>query len=274
MLDINKLREEFTGPHYLLKTVDKKMLFLRQYKPISESNIAILILHGITGYSGPYTEVMGEPLAKAGFDVFGLDLRGHGLSDGNRGDCPSRKLLLSDIEKVISFLKEKYLKLIIMGHSLGVVTAGIALQQHQKQIDGLVLLSAARETRPGVYKKTPFGKKMKILFSGIFKPSKQVIEYYREGMSGLDDPLFNFKYTPRFLIALNPKKLMFPDLEIPVLLGLGDEDELFTVDAAKELFEEINSPNKEFIVFKGAKHAEFPEDTGDQLVAWIKKNFN
>ena len=273
MLDIKKLREKFTGPHYLLKTIDNKTLFLRQYEPINESNTAVLIFHGVTAYSGPYTKVIGEPIAKAGFAVFGLDLRGHGLSDGNRGDYPSRKLLLADIEKVISFLKEKYLKLIIMGHSLGVVTAGIALEQNQEKIDGLALLSAARKTRPGVYRKTRFGKKMKILFSGIFKPSKQVMEYYREGMLGLDDPLFNFKYTPRFFITLNPKKLKFPDLEIPVLLALGDEDELFAIDAAKELFEEIKSPNKEFIVFKGAKHAEFPDNSAKDIISWLNANF-
>ena len=85
--------------------------------------------------------------------------------------------------------------------------------------------------------------------------------------------LFNFKYTPRFFITLNPTKLKFPDLDIPVLLGLGDEDELFLIDAAKELFEEIKTPNKEFIVFKGAKHAEFPDSSAKDIISWLNANF-
>ena len=274
VLDIIKKREEFTDPHHLLKTSDGQILFIREWKPPSPSNIAILIFHGITAYSGPYGEIVSQPLAKAGYNVFGLDLRGHGLSDGIRGDYPSKERLLKDLEETIFFVKEKIPTMILLGHSLGVVTAGIALNHYSKQIDGLILLSAARTMREGIYQKPSFAAKLKILFSSIFSPSKPVIKYYRDGITGLDDPLRNFTYTLRFMRILSAKDLVFPEsVNIPVLVGVGDQDELFEVEAARALLDEINSKNKKFLILKGAKHAEMPEGVFDELIEWLDSNF-
>ncbi|GAH58853.1 unnamed protein product, partial [marine sediment metagenome] len=95
-IQVSKLREDFTDKHYLITTSDNIILFLRAWEPPKKSNKAILILHGIAAYSGPY-EIMGKNLSKLDYTVFGLDLRGHGLSDGKRGDYPSRKRLIMDL---------------------------------------------------------------------------------------------------------------------------------------------------------------------------------
>jgi len=274
-LDINikKLREEFNKSHHIINTSDGVNLFLRAWVPTEKSNIAILIFHGITAYSGPY-EMIGPQLSKIGYSVYGLDLRGHGLSDGIRGDYPSKERLVLDLGETIQFLKSKHDSLILFGHSLGVITAIIALNNFQADVDGVILLSAAREVRPGVYPKMSFAKKLKILFSSLIKPSKPIVSYQREGMLGLDDPLFNFKYTLRFMKIFSADKLIFPsELKIPVILGVGENDELFSVDAARSLFEEIPSNNKKFIILPGAKHAVFPEGAFNELTDWLTSNF-
>ena len=48
-------------------------------------------------------------------------------------------------------------------------------------------------------------------------------------------------------------------LNIPIFMAVGDQDELFEIDAVKELFDEVPGNNKEFHIIKGAKHAQFPE---------------
>ncbi len=272
-INIKKLREEFNKSHHIINTSDGVNLFLRAWVPTEKSNIAILIFHGITAYSGPY-EMIGPQLSKIGYSVYGLDLRGHGLSDGIRGDYPSKERLVLDLGETIQFLKSKHDSLILFGHSLGVITAIIALNNFQADVDGVILLSAAREVRPGVYPKMSFAKKLKILFSSLIKPSKPIVSYQREGMLGLDDPLFNFKYTLRFMKIFSADKLIFPsELKIPVILGVGENDELFSVDAARSLFEEIPSNNKKFIILPGAKHAVFPEGAFNELTDWLTSNF-
>ena len=271
--EIKALRAEFKDSHEIIKTPDGLELFLRTWLPAKHSNVGILIFHGITAYSKPY-EMIGKPFSRNGYAVYGFDLRGHGLSDGNRGDYPSMERLVTDLGQAIQLVKSKHEKLIVLGHSLGVVTSLIASNNYLNQIDGLILLSAARETRPGVYRKMSFGKKLSILFSSLIKPSKPAISYYRDGMLGLDDPLFNFKYTLRFMKIFNVGKSKFsPDIRIPVIVGVGDRDELFTVEAARSLFDEIPSERKEFIIMKGAQHAIFPEGAFNGLIKWLNVNF-
>jgi pimeloyl-ACP methyl ester carboxylesterase len=273
-LNVSKLREEFKDPHYLINPDDNTTLFLRAWEPSSNlKNIAILIFHGITAYSGPY-ELIAKPLSNSGYSVFGLDLRGHGLSDGNRGDYPNRECLIKDLCTTISFLKNKFPTLTLLGHSLGVMSSIVAVNNCIENIDGLILLSAGREARPGVYTPLSILDKLKIVFSSLISPSKPVISYYREGMTGLDDPLYNFKYTLRFMRIFNPKKLEIPEkLDIPVIVGVGDQDEIFTVESAKNLLNEIQGDNKEFFVMKNGKHAEFPKDSFKPLISWLEKNF-
>jgi len=272
-IDVLKLRESFKEPYEIISTSDGKTLFLREWPPSETSSTAILIFHGITAYSAPY-QMIGEALSKIGYAVYGLDLRGHGLSEGIRGDYPSKERLIKDLGETISFLKEKHANLIILGHSLGVLTALIASNFYLDQINGLILLSAARTARPGIYKKISILKKLKILFSSIIKPEKPVISYYREGMTGLENPLFNFNYTLRFMKIFSATKLRFPEqLNIPTILGVGENDEIFTVDSARSLFDEIPSDNKKFIILPGAKHAEFPESSWKELITWLISNF-
>lgn len=275
-IQVSKLREDFTDKHYLISTSDNLILFLRAWEPPKKSNKAILILHGITAYSGPY-DMMGKPLSMLGFSVFGLDLRGHGLSDGKRGDYPSRKRLIMDLTETIDFLKQKFSILILLGHSLGVLSAFIALNYCLEDINGLILMSAGTEKRPGVYTPLSTKEKLKILFSSIFSPSKPVISYKRDGMIGLDDPLFNFKYTLRFMKIFkifDVKSLKTTEkLKIPIILGVGDQDQIFTVESAQKLFDEIPGDNKKFFVISGGTHTDFPEEGFVPLINWLEETF-
>ncbi|TFG25763.1 MAG: alpha/beta hydrolase, partial [Promethearchaeota archaeon] len=123
--EIRALRSEFKGSHEIINTSDGIELFLRTWLPIKHSNVGILLFHGITAYSKPY-EIIGVPFSKNGYAVYGLDIRGHGLSDGIRGDYPSMERLVADLGHAIQLVKSKHDKLVILGHSLGVVTALIA----------------------------------------------------------------------------------------------------------------------------------------------------
>jgi len=271
---VTKLRNEFDRPYYLISTSDDKILFLRAWKPLTTpKKEAILVFHGITAYSGPY-EVLAEPLSQKGYSVFGLDLRGHGLSDGIRGDYPSKERLIKDLCETIAFVKQKAPHVILLGHSLGVLSSLIATNHCLEDINGLILLSAARTFRPGVYPKISILTKLKILIYSILFPSKPVITYYREGMMGSDDPLFNFKYTFRFMKIFRAEDLKIPErLNFPIFVGLGEHDELFTIEAGRELYDEIPSEKKEFFIIPGAKHADFPEGSLDRLVKWLHEKF-
>jgi acylglycerol lipase len=289
--DVGKLRDEFKGPHELVRTSDGKTIFLRHWVGDSGTDLAIVVFHGITTYSGPYGKLLAEELARAGFDVFGMDLRGHGRSDGIRGDYPSGERLSKDICETIAFLKGRFSKVVVLGHSLGVLSAVIAVNSCAGNVDGLILLSFGRKVRPGAFVKPPASVALKTLLGVTLFPGSPLIEYNRRGMTGREDPLYNFHYTARFYAAVygrsarsvvrmlgrneldSPNLVVSGRLDIPVLVGVGDQDEIFPVDSVRAFFDGIECGRKEFIVIPGGRHAAFPEGSWAQQMAWLRRSF-
>lgn len=272
------MRQKFEGPHHLIKTSDGETLFLRRWNPDSidpaKKELAVLILHGVTAHSGAY-DMAGVPISKGGYTTFGLDYRGHGLSSGNRADYPDKERLMDDLKEAVRYVKNLgFPKVVILGHSLGVATAIYVTQGIPDEISGLVLLSGAYEGKKGVRKGPTLFQQAKIISSAVFRPSFQVVEYYRKGMTGEDDPLFNFRYTLRFLTMLDVKTLILPkQLDIPVLVGTGDKDELFEVGKVKELYDLVPGNKKEFVVLKDTYHARFPVESWERVVVWLDKTY-
>jgi acylglycerol lipase len=271
-------RAHFKGPHAEFKTTDGATLFLRRWNPDSialhKKDIAVLIFHGITGHSGFYF-IAGEPLSAAGYTTFGLDYRGHGLSDGNRGDSPGKDRWIADLAESITYVKSLgFSRVIILGHSLGVAAAICAANAAPREVSGVVLLSGAYEGKKGVTTPPTLFETTRLLASSVFRPSYQAFEYYRKGMVMANDSLFNYRYTPRFLMMLDVKKLRLQNpKDVPVLVGVGDRDELFDVDKVRELYDLIPGSHKEFLVMKNTTHAKIPRESWEEVVTWLDRNF-
>ena len=75
-------------------------------------------------------------------------------------------------------------------------------------------------------------------------------------------------------MMLDVKKLRLPEgLNIPVLVGVGDKDELFEIDKVKELYDLTPSTKKEFFIMQNATHAKIPVESWDEIVVWLDKTF-
>jgi acylglycerol lipase len=288
-LDVPKLRAEYKGPHELVRTSDGSTLFVRRWKAGSAPTVSVLILHGITGYSGPYGPWIAEQLAEAGFDVFGLDLRGHGLSDGKRGDYPSKERFEKDLAETLAQIKPMSRKLVVMGHSLGALAAVVATKNNPQAVDGLVLVSAAKRIRVGAYPRPKAGAMLRTLVGVAILRGTPLIEYRREGQVGLDDPLFNFRYSARFYSVLygagalkvmrmlregyidSPNATFNAKLRIPLFVAVGENDELFAAEGVKEFCDGIDCDDKEFHVIPGARHAVWPKGSFAPLIQWLGK---
>ncbi len=274
-----RLRKDFKGPHDIFTTTDGETLFLRRWNPDSinpaKKDIAVLIFHGITAYSGAY-DMAGKTLAAGGYTTFGLDYRGHGLSGGNRADSPNRERYTADLVESIKYIKGLgFPKVIVMGHSLGVVSAIVTANAVPTELAGLILLSAAYERKKEAEVVQPsFMQKARIFASSVLRPSHQAVEYYREGMVVSKDPLYNYSYTLRFVTMIPVKDLKIQkDMHIPIMVGIGDKDELFTVEKARELYELIPGNQKEFVVLKDMYHAKIPVESWQECVKWLDKTY-
>jgi acylglycerol lipase len=273
----SQLRKSYSGPHHLITTTDGETLFLRRWDPDTltpeKKDFAVLILHGITAHSGAY-DMGGKPLSAGGYTTFGLDYRGHGMSGGNRGDSPGFERWVADFTETVSFIRALgFPKVVLLGHSLGVASAMCTANTIPKELAGVILLSGAYE---GKIKSPPpsFIEMSRLISSAVFRPSHQAVEYYREGMTVTDDQLFNFRYTVRFLTMLDVKKLRIDDaVDAQILVGTGDQDELFEVDKVREFYNLIPGDKKEFFVMANTTHAKIPIESWQQIVTWLDKTF-
>ena len=59
----------------------------------------------------------------------------------------------------------------------------------------------------------------------------------------------------------------------PVFVGVGENDELFSESATRELFDEMPSEIKEFAILPGAKHAYFEDNSFHPLFSWVSLTF-
>jgi len=62
-------------------------------------------------------------------------------------------------------------------------------------------------------------------------------------------------------------------LQVPLFVAVGEKDELFTAEAAKEFCDGIDCDDKEFHVMPGARHAVWPQGAFNPLVDWLEKKF-
>jgi alpha-beta hydrolase superfamily lysophospholipase len=277
--EATRQRLEYSGEHNIFTTSDEETLFIRRWNPdtvaAGKEDIAILLYHGVTAHSGAY-EMAGVPVSEAGYNVFGLDYRGHGLSGGNRGDTPGKERWIADLAESVKFVKSLgYKRVIVMGHSMGMAAAICAADAVPEEIAGVILLSGAYESKTGdSVDKLSFFQKARIFSSAIFRPSHPVVEYYRDDMLGLNDPLFSYKYTVRFLTMLDVKQLRLPaTMDVPVLVAVGDQDEMFEVEKVREFFDQVPQTNKEFLVWKGATHDKISREQWEQIVDWLDRKF-
>ena len=111
---------------------------------VVEDPIAMVaIIHGFGEHIGRYTHVMDE-LASHKISSYGIDLRGHGLSDGKKGHAPSYELLMDDIEELLKMCRGQNteIPLFLYGHSMGGnLVANFVLQRPVNELQGFVLSS-------------------------------------------------------------------------------------------------------------------------------------
>ncbi len=110
----------------------------------------VLLVHGLGEHAGRYDHVA-QQLNGWGFAVRGFDLYGHGESGGVRGGLPSDNRLLDDLADIYDSTK-KYMPtgcpLILLGHSMGGLVAGLFTARNLRPVDALVMSSPSLD--PGL----------------------------------------------------------------------------------------------------------------------------
>ncbi len=265
----------------MLTMADKSKIFLRSWQ--TDSNDVLLILHGLGGHGGWYID-MGNELAKRGLNIYTVDHRGFGRSEGLAGHIDSYHLYVEDTVSVIAEIRKLHPqgRIYLLGHSMGgIFTAHIAAK-HSSLLAGVLFLNPwiADSSR------LPAVTTLRILFGGMFK-SRRVwqVSGGPEGMTTnpeavqmlQEDTFWNRTQTASFLIQILQMRQavmrLAKDITLPVLVMQAEEDKSVLATATRKFYDAVASSNKTWKSYPGYCHdSEFEDDRSlmdDDIVNWI-----
>ena len=250
--------------------------------PGTDIRAMVILVHGLGDHTGRFTSWV-DKFSEEGIGVTGLDLPGHGKSDGRRGVIRN----YNQTDEMLDLLLKEYVKtfpgvpVFIYGHSLG---GGIVLKYilgRNPEISGAIITSPWLRLpfEPGKYK-VMLAKVMSVIFPGFVQPSglitdhisrdKDIVEAYRM------DPLVHDKISAGlFASAVSAASYISNNirlLKVPVLLMHGSDDLITSPDASIELASE--SDLIDLKIWDGGYHElhnePFREDVFVYIINWIR----
>lgn len=269
---------------------DLTRLAYREILPTSFSTMLVFI-HGTAAQSKLYLP-LADTLRHYGIATALLDLRGHGLSEGIRGDAKNTTALARDLKLFLDTLRAKYpgKKIVLGGHSLG---AGACLKY-----------LAFFYERKSLYRPPD----ALVLMSGGFYPNPNRVRASRsqQGAFARINPLQSFLLIPDILLDLHPKafEILLPDdslvreavskqlltthyaltfflaafpidvieayqqVKFPTLLVIGKDDELLHIADAEYTLSRLPVKEKSLIV-SDANHINVIWRSAPAIATWI-----
>jgi alpha-beta hydrolase superfamily lysophospholipase len=135
--------------HGRLMSRDDHFIVWQSWLPGPLPRAALVFVHGLAEHIGRY----GYPIqhfTRLGFACYGLDLRGHGQSDGIRVHVQSFDDYDADVAVVLREVRERHpgLPTVLIGHSMGGLVALRYALNHPDELQALIVSSPALGAHP------------------------------------------------------------------------------------------------------------------------------
>ena len=239
------------------------------YRFAKQSNNTIILIHGVGSNAYMYNKTAGLLQEATQAEVYAIDLRGHGQSEGNSGDVDYINQYVDDLADIIKAIRKEKPKgkIIIAGHSMG---GGIALryamEKQYEQPDGFLLFAPLIGHNSPAFLQTQANENiteepfMKIHIERIIGLT-MLNEIENHDYDSLPVLFFNLpKTVPLRKYSHRANKSMTPDdyvaglkaVDKPLLVLMGSEDEAFSPVATKEAI--LKNSNGAFHMIDKASH--------------------
>ncbi|MFT4711219.1 MAG: acylglycerol lipase [Bacteroidia bacterium] len=241
---------------------------------------AAIVVHDAGDHGARY-EQLADKLAAAGWMVSLPDLRGHGLSEGERGHTTGIPEPVRDIHSVREHVAYRIpdARSVVIGIGAGALWAMAYALEHKEEVHGLVLVTPLL--------KSNFGAPQKIggmmgMFKKIEPLSPCVIPWKATDMLSVPadigawnaDPKRDNTVTKGTVDAIEKAIAEVPSsyaaLGMPTLVLAGSEDPICTPAEAAAFAEKLGAQSE---VIEGARHSLFHGPTSesaiDQVVSWL-----
>jgi acylglycerol lipase len=245
--------------------------------PGENTKAVIILVHGLGEHILRYT-YWADLFKKEGIGFAGVDLPGHGRSEGRRGNIKSYAVVGEMIEILLNSCRKTFpgVPIFLYGHSLG---GGIVLDYILRKnpgIKGAIVTSPfLRLAFEPPQIKLMIASVMKNLVPGLIQPSglnadhlsqdKEIVERYKS------DPLVHGKISVSlFSASVSAAKYSLEhasELKIPTLIMHGSDDMILSPEGSREFA--AKTDKAELKIWDGGYHELHNETFKDEVFAYI-----
>jgi alpha-beta hydrolase superfamily lysophospholipase len=253
----------------------------------------LTLVHGLGEHSGRYCAVV-KALTAAGYAVYAFDNQGHGKSEGQRGHIDRWQDYRDNTQAFLQLVRqqEPTAPLFLMGHSLGglivldYILRNARSAQHQSlNVRGIIVSAPPIQLMNGTASSVRI--MLARLLSGLFPRLTLQMGLDKSGLSRkqeiadeiAEDPLIHSCVTLRWgsetLNTIEWVKSHIDQLDLPILLTHGDADPIIAPDGSREIFQQIQTPDKTLTLYPGSYHEPHNDLDADvvvtDLVNWLNE---
>ena len=259
-------------------------LHFNSWCPPQSPKAVVVLVHGYAEHHARYTSII-ERLVEDGFVVYAYDQRGHGRSEGIRGDVVRFKDLVYDLATIVELVKQDQpdFCVFILAHSMGASAAAVYVAEHP-EIAGLITTGIYLHDAEG------YDPKKKILAGILARFAPLVPIQYQdpvriavkpaEQAAFRDDPLVyhgnvRIRMGLHFLRMADYVRSSLGAITAPLFILHGGEDRLSAIENSRMLYSEASSEDKTLKIVDGCGHALLHDQeksvVTDEIVDWIRK---
>jgi acylglycerol lipase len=265
-----------------IEGTDGLYVFVRSWRPSMAPRAVVVIVPGFNSHSGYYLWAA-EQLVAIGLAVYAVDLRGRGLSDGDRYHVNSFSEYVDDVHTVVTraWSREPGRPVFILGHSAGGVISCMYALEHQAELAGLICESFAFQipapdfvlaVLKGLSHIAPNTHVLRLKIED-FSRDPQVVQAMK------DDALVKDEVQPTQTVAEMVRaderlKEGFPSFSLPLLIIHGTGDKITRASGSQLFYDQAGSVDKTLKLYDGYAH-DLLNDIGKEVVmaditSWIE----
>ena len=258
-------------------------LYAQSWRPVEGAAVrgVVVLHHGLADHSTRYG-ALAEVLARRGYAVWALDMRGHGRSGGPRVVFESIDFLLDDLEAFLTLVRGRSgeAPMFLYGHSIGGLIVTLYAIERQPALSGLVVVS------PGIALEAPPLQAAAIQLVNALAPGAPLFPTPHQDFSTVAtvvaemdrDPLISQPKAPartaRTALEAISRVWAAPGrLKVPLLALHGADDRITAPSGSRDLVARASSTDKTLRIYPGFPHDLLHEPTSGlvvgELLGWL-----
>lgn len=239
-----------------------------------QPSAVIIMVHGVISHS-QWLESVAAQLADRQLSVLAMDRRGSGLNQLARGDAPSSKTLLRDLDAVFHWAASIGLPVHLCGFCWGGNYVINYLHTHRVHPQSLTLIA------PSIFASALI-KQQAFATGDCSAPTERPVTPIDQFTDGpmyesfiQPDPLRLRKVSPRFNRCIeqfaNGLWMKFIRLTLPCLVLLADRDSIVDNHATERAFDRLKAPHKHLQTLQGGHGLQFDQPTQitAHIIQWV-----